>query len=51
MTAAEFRGLSKGGFFPQTDVTLPMSAVGGCSPHGAMARRSFPVSATTGCAY
>ena len=51
VTAAEFRGLSKGGFFPQTDVTLPMSAVGGCGPHGAMARRSFPVSATTGCAY
>jgi predicted permease len=26
VTAAEFRGLSKGGFFPQTEITLPLSA-------------------------
>ena len=32
VTAAEFRGLSKGGFFPQTEVTLPMSAVGELQP-------------------
>ena len=27
VTAAEFRGLSKGGFFPQTEITLPMASV------------------------
>lgn len=32
VTAAEFRGLSKGGFFPQTEVTLPMAAVGELQP-------------------
>jgi len=26
ITAAEFRGLSKGGFFPQTEITLPLRA-------------------------
>lgn len=32
VTAAEFRGLSKGGFFPQTDVTVPLSAVAELQP-------------------
>ena len=32
VTAAEFRGLSKGGFFPQTEVTLPMSAIAELQP-------------------
>lgn len=32
VTAAEFRGLSKGGFFPQIEVTLPMAAVGALQP-------------------
>jgi len=32
VTAEEFRGLSKGGFFPQTEVTMPMSAVGTLQP-------------------
>jgi predicted permease len=32
VTAAEFRGLSKGGFFPQTEVTLPMAAVAELQP-------------------
>jgi predicted permease len=32
VTAPEFRGLSKGGFFPQTDVTVPLSSVGELQP-------------------
>ncbi|HUR22098.1 MAG TPA: ABC transporter permease, partial [Vicinamibacterales bacterium] len=32
VTATEFRGLSKGGFFPQTEVTLPMAAIADLQP-------------------
>jgi predicted permease len=32
VTAAGFRGLSKGGFFPQTDITLPLRAADRMAP-------------------
>ena len=32
VTAAEFRGLSKGGFFPQTEITLPLKAAPRLNP-------------------
>jgi predicted permease len=49
VTAAEFRGLSKGGFFPQTEITLPLQAaqalnprwVGNAEPRLLLAERHF----------
>jgi predicted permease len=41
VTASGFRGVSKGGFFPQTEITLPLRAVGRLMPRCVPADQSL----------